>query len=292
MRVTCIYQGRESVHEFNRQEIIIGRANPTAPPDLDLMPDGTVSRTQARLSIEDGHYWIEDLNTKFGTFVNGVLIDSPRRLNPGDVIQVGETVLHVEVPSAPAGSVLRIPDSTPEETIAATLEAENHSLREVALSETNSREQLALLLELPLLFGVPNRVEDLLLVVLQRTLQMIPGAERGVVLLQDGESLKPVARVPGDEAAFSATLARRTLREGRGFIWRKLIDGVPSRTVRELKIKTGIYVPLLWQGKIWGVLCVDNPRRDGVFTENDLRLLLAVGQYAAQALAHRTAETG
>src|SRR5438093_11708461 len=108
-------------------------------------------------------------------------------------------------------------------------------------------------------------------------MKVMPGAERGAVLLCDGDDLKLMAHVPSGEPAVSETLARRVLREGRGFIWRRLVDGVPSHTVRELGIRTGMYVPLLWEGKIWGVICVDNPRRDGVFTEDDLRLLLTVG---------------
>jgi sigma-B regulation protein RsbU (phosphoserine phosphatase) len=286
MRIKCIHEGRTTVHEFSQTDILIGRANPTAPPDLDLSPDDTVSRSQARLWIEEGRCWIEDLNTKYGTFVNGVLIDYRRRLNPGDVICVGETDLRVEVPEAPAAA----PEpavARPEEQVQSAINAEDFPVSAIALSKTNSRERLALLLELPLLFGALTRVEDLLQLVLQRTLQVIRGAERGTVLLERDGALAPVAHLPSEFAAFSTTLAQRAVREGRGFIWRKLVDGIPSQTVRDLNMKTGMYVPLVWQGKIYGVLCVDNPRRDSVFTEDDLRLLFTVGQYAAMALANQ-----
>jgi pSer/pThr/pTyr-binding forkhead associated (FHA) protein len=40
--------------------------------------------------------WVQDLGSTNGTLVNGVRIDGPRRLEPGDVVRVGETDLRFE----------------------------------------------------------------------------------------------------------------------------------------------------------------------------------------------------
>lgn len=289
MRVTCVHKGRESVSEFTKPEIIIGRANAVAPPDLDLMPDITVSRTQARLWMENSVCWIEDLNSRFGTFLNGVRLEHRRALKPGDVVVAGETTIRVDVPALPPGVAAQaVETETTRAKIETAVNAEDSSLAAVAEAGSISRRRLALLLELPLLFGEINCAEDLLQLVIRRTIEVIPGAERGVVLLRGGEELKVMAHHPANETAYSATLARRAMSEGRGFIWRKHNDETPSPTARDLGIMTGMYVPMLWQGRTLGVICVDNPHRDCIFTEHDLQLLFTVARYAAMAHSYQT----
>jgi pSer/pThr/pTyr-binding forkhead associated (FHA) protein len=40
--------------------------------------------------------WVQDVGSTNGTFVNGMKLDGPRKLTPGDVIRVGETDLRFE----------------------------------------------------------------------------------------------------------------------------------------------------------------------------------------------------
>jgi adenylate cyclase len=47
--------------------------------------------------------------------------------------------------------------------------------------------------------------------------------------------------------------------------------------------KAGMYVPLIWKGRVIGVACVDNSDGGTLFTSDDLRLMLAVAHYAAMA---------
>ena len=75
-------------------ELLIGRAAPD--DDGRLGDDPELSRRHARVSRgADGQLTIEDLGSANGTFVNDERIDAPRRLELGDVVKVGRTVLHV-----------------------------------------------------------------------------------------------------------------------------------------------------------------------------------------------------
>ncbi len=58
--------------------------------------DLEISRTHARVVQRGGYYWIEDMGSSNGTFVNGLRIFSPQVLRPGDQIRLGRTVLQVE----------------------------------------------------------------------------------------------------------------------------------------------------------------------------------------------------
>jgi diguanylate cyclase (GGDEF)-like protein len=70
--------------------LVIGRA-PNA--ELRLEDDG-ISRSHARIRSETGRAWVEDLQSRNGTFVNGDRISAVVELKDGDKIQVGRgTVL-------------------------------------------------------------------------------------------------------------------------------------------------------------------------------------------------------
>jgi hypothetical protein len=63
---------------------------------IDLV-DPRVSRRHARITKTDDGIVIEDLGSTNGTSVNGSAIEATRALAPGDLIEVGDTQLRVEV---------------------------------------------------------------------------------------------------------------------------------------------------------------------------------------------------
>ena len=75
-------------------------------PDNDLaLSDALVSRQHASVVFEDGAYWIEDRESRNGTWVNDEEVAGRRSLAPGDEIRVGRTqvlfLLDTPVPPAP-----------------------------------------------------------------------------------------------------------------------------------------------------------------------------------------------
>jgi adenylate cyclase len=57
--------------------------------------------------------------------------------------------------------------------------------------------------------------------------------------------------------------------------------------MRDFQMVCGMYAPLQWRDQVLGVLCVDSPVATDTFGEDDLRFLIAVGQYAGLALAEQ-----
>ena len=85
-----ISEGKEAGREFefDQDSVVIGR---TAECDVILYEAG-VSRKHARILIEGGGIWIEDLGSSNGTRVNGETISQKQSLKDGDSISMGPVV--------------------------------------------------------------------------------------------------------------------------------------------------------------------------------------------------------
>jgi pSer/pThr/pTyr-binding forkhead associated (FHA) protein len=70
---------------------VIGRA-----PECELRLDDTyISQQHARLFGRNGAWYVEDLGSTNGTFVNEQKLAAPAMVQPGDKIRVGTTVLEL-----------------------------------------------------------------------------------------------------------------------------------------------------------------------------------------------------
>jgi len=73
----------------------IGRSNNSVEQDIDLTPldqNSVVSRNHAVIFIKEGNYWINDLGSKNGTFINDQeIIGQPVALRTNDVLHFGST---------------------------------------------------------------------------------------------------------------------------------------------------------------------------------------------------------
>jgi hypothetical protein len=73
---------------IDKDLIYIGRS-----PECDyVIDDRQVSRKHAIIKKTEKGYTIEDLDSKNGTFLNGIAVDSPMVLQDGDIIQVALAV--------------------------------------------------------------------------------------------------------------------------------------------------------------------------------------------------------
>jgi hypothetical protein len=64
--------------------------------DLVLAGDDFASARHARIEARGDGVWVQDLESTNGTYVNGARVAGAQRLDPGDVLRVGETDLRVE----------------------------------------------------------------------------------------------------------------------------------------------------------------------------------------------------
>nr|WP_255549395.1 FHA domain-containing protein [Corynebacterium sp. TAE3-ERU12] len=76
----------------NQREITIGRADDSA----FVLDDDYASARHARLIPHDNEWFLEDLDSRNGTFLNGQRVDSPEKLETGMEIRIGRTTLRLQ----------------------------------------------------------------------------------------------------------------------------------------------------------------------------------------------------
>ncbi|HTW85483.1 MAG TPA: FHA domain-containing protein [Candidatus Sulfotelmatobacter sp.] len=88
IELTVAHAGTIKTYRFGRR-ILVGRS-----PSADLcLADPRVSRLHARIEMRDDGVYGEDLGSRNGTFVNGVAMTEPRRLEVDDELTVGPAAL-------------------------------------------------------------------------------------------------------------------------------------------------------------------------------------------------------
>ena len=99
LRIKASYEGQDLDRIFYRSSLVVGRSGgSSSQPDFDLAPDNKVSRQHARIWVENGSCWIEDLASKFGTRVDGKDIrgSGKVRLELTSRVLIGGTTVEVE----------------------------------------------------------------------------------------------------------------------------------------------------------------------------------------------------
>ena len=318
-----------SRYELDGNTVGVGRGVQNAV----RLHDTEVSRSHARLEQSDGRWKLTDLNSSNGTFVNGQPIRS-RELRSGDQIQFGRTVMlySVEAPAevAPLArdqvSLVGENDPAGRSSIvsaqAVAAPQEGLALGEPPVGGSVPADRAApasrpapvdervsqTVANLQLLYRITeetvrptNSLEELLRRILALVLEVC-GADRGCILLQDGETgeLTPVAirfrrdldtsgRMPIPRSIVDYVLSSR---QGvRTSDARKETRFTPGESVFQAGVREAICVPMQGRYELLGALYVDitttgeqvviSGGRSQRFSEDLLRLMVAIGRQAA-----------
>ena len=182
-------------------------------------------------------------------------------------------------PATPASATADTPKASATGEVA---KAADSSVPATA-SELKIRGQLARLFEVPFEFTAGLSIEDMLKRVLERVIELTPGAKHGAILLLDAGTgkLSVKASCPEGEVVVAESLARRVMEEGHGFILERNLEDGNEPNPNLVRVESGMYAPLVTKEKPLGAIYVDDPERSEPYGEDDMQFLLAVSHYVA-----------
>ena len=262
------------------------------------MKDGYVSGSHLKIVEKGDRYFVEDMGTTNGTFVNG------HPIPPGVEVEVEEGVpitigmSLICLGKACLDHVMPFVDAIFESENLAEV-VERYQERDRPMTQRNTMELIynvsTVLRESVTLSEIMEKILDSILNLLQRM-------DRGLILLRDTKTGKIIQTVSkskrgGEGVAhrYSRTMVERVLREGKAF---KIINiqgedaDRLSESMEIMKIKSALCVPLICRSQVRGVIYLDSFAEPYGFRNEDLSLLTALGSSAAVAIENALMYSG
>src|SRR5262249_46805190 len=241
------------------------------------------SREHAMIRRISGKFYIEDLKSRNGTFVNNQEVSARTLLKDNDRIKICDNLFtFCENSRPPLPDDLRRADPEPvEDEASSTVEATlNQSSKQVL--ETQPAEKLAFLLNISAELNQTLSLEKLLPKIVESLFQVFKQADRAFVILGEEGSDKLVpkvvkTRLAHDESAarFSRRIVQRCLTDAQALLSEDATRDPRfdlSQSIADFKILSVMVAPLIERttGKAFGVVQLDTQNRHNKFTQEDM----------------------
>ncbi|MFM8734902.1 MAG: SpoIIE family protein phosphatase [Pirellulales bacterium] len=280
--------------------ILVGR-HPACGVVLDAAP---VSRQHAAIEVEVDTAFVEDLQSRNGTLVNGLPLVGRQRLDDGDEISIcGQRLVYrTTARRRPGTATSSPPDSDVVDDVlmgdsSAAVIVSQRELPAAAADAVGPEAEVRLraVLGLNRALGGSLTLDDVLPRLLDGLLQIFPQADRGIVMLADPTSRRLVLRARRVKESAAAGPQRvslsliNTVAETR----RAILSADAANDSRfsatesivDCLIRSVMCVPVVrGDGGLLGVVQVDSRDISHGFTEADLDVLAGLAGQASQAV--------
>ncbi|HPF40883.1 MAG TPA: ATP-binding protein [Phycisphaerae bacterium] len=302
MPTLMVLQGPDKGQRFrvrnDHDVILVGRASEATP-----LTDYTVSRRHAELKRSGRSWMLDDLRSANGTYLNEKRLERPTRLKDGDKIRMGATILvwdgsegETRVSGATLSADLVDLDigGAAGSSIIGTVGTGDDSMilaSPAAAEAVRSWRVISALLDA---VGAALTPKQLTQRVLDLVFEEAP-ADRGVILLLDEKSGKfeteAVRAVDEKEDRVRAgrNIIEHVVQKKEGVLCSNAMSDSrfnrPDDTsIKAIGLSSVICVPMIAHERVIGVLYVDCAMAKHIYTEEQLRLVAAIGQMAGVAI--------
>jgi serine phosphatase RsbU (regulator of sigma subunit) len=266
-------------------------------PDCDIVIAATsVSREHAQIVRVQNRYYIEDKQSRNGTYINNQAITTRTPLQHNDKIRICDfQAAFVDPPAPDLPPVVEeyTAEEAPEST--STVEAMLSNSSSNLLLETQPAEKLRHLLEISSNLSKTLNLDALMPQIVDSLFHLFRQADRCFVIQAEEGTNRLLPRVvrtrrPHEEtnARPSKTIVRKCLETAQAFLSDDASrdDRIQlSQSVVDFRIRSVMCVPLCApDGKAFGVIQLDTQDRGKKFTQEDLKLLWGVANQAAVAM--------
>jgi putative nucleotidyltransferase with HDIG domain len=269
-----------------------------------VLDDASVSRRHAEVRAAETGWWVRDLESTNGTYVNGVRLGSgERQLHTRDIVQFGKVAMMVELPepdqTPPTPRLVNNPaaDSASEIVVEAEASSSWQEGFERLLVDRNHSprpgDQLMALLRAGHHLVSIESEQELLHSILNDAVHVLD-AQRGAIVLAEGPDnelkLKALATGRGENTSrfhFSKALAKRSFSQGKSILCSSVeedeeLSGAVS--IADGAMASVLCVLLRTPRKHLGVIHLDRSYWQKTFTEDDLHLADALAAHVSAGI--------
>lgn len=299
MLILTVIQGPDKGRRFelpDDEPQIIGRSSEALP-----LLDQTISRRHAELTPDEGKWYINDQKSANGTFVNGHRVTRPRLLQPGDQVRTGLTLFVYgsnAIPARKTDSIRLFRPNEMDANVESTASSDESMIMAVAEPSEAALVQLKVIYEMTQLIGSVVEEEDLLKGIMDLIFDYFQ-ADRGFILLDDKVSRHPVPAVvrhrdvtkdqDPESIPVSRTIVQHVMDKGEGVLASNAMTDsrfASGDSVQGLGIHSALCVPIKYKDRMFGVIHIDSQIANYTFTDDQLRLLTAIGVHTGLAMAN------
>ena len=283
--------------EIGGERAVIGRSADCDVP-LDL---AAVSRRHASVLLDGGRFYVEDLESRNGTYLNDERVMHRTPLRDGDQLSICGQMLRFFSTASGLGDSGSLADLIDDDTttvqrasVMATLDVGGGGSASWRLS-AKPEVKLAALLEISYSLSQTLSVDAILPKLLDSLFKIFVQADRGFVVMRpkaDGP-LVPVAvksRREGDDQRMriSRTIVEEAVQSRKAILSTDASSDERfgmAQSIADFSIRSMICAPMISTGgEPLGVIQIDTLNQKSRFTDEDLEVLAGVASQAAQAL--------
>lgn len=283
-------------HALDGESFVIGRSSKA---DLTV-PDRSMSRLHARLFVQDGAWFIEDLGSRNGTLLGGRPVEQPTRIGHGAMMQVGSTSITLREATRPVSGGARgeVPshDSHTIFRSAAELLQEPQEIRTdsaIPSGEALRRyaDRLRLLTEVNQALDRVMSLGDLLDLILDRAFAHFAPEDAAIYLRNQRQGYDCAASRSighGDSGILFSTSLMEQVVEGRQAAL--VLDAQTDDRFNEAMslldagVRSLVAAPLLDPDGALGLIVLGSRLTLRQFTEEDMELLASLASVAAMRI--------
>jgi signal transduction histidine kinase len=264
--------------------------------------DKSVSRNHARILLQNGHYYIQDMESANGTYVNGARIGQYMQLKHGDHIRTGKTVMvfsedqPIELPpdETEFGDLIDIDEqgNLVDSSIMAAIPSDRESLL-APTDPTQANKHLRVLYELMNTIGSIYNVDQMLHKVMELIFREL-NVDRGFILMRNESTGKfdPVVvkyrkMNQGGRISTSNTIIKHILSKREAVLCTNAMADKrfnKGDSIQGYGLRSVICSPIIARDKILGIIHIDCSMSSSAYSQEQLRLLGAIGYQTGLAI--------
>ena len=290
-----LMDGKAEIQSFDllKNTLTIGRSSDNDIP----MTDEYVSRRHLKITKRGDSYFIVDLGSRNGTFVNGKQIPKGREYEVKEGVPVIVGMSLVCLGKACLEHVMPFVDSLYD--LDELNQISGFSMKDRPLTAQKNMETIYNVAQL---LRNSLSLEEIMENILNQVFRLLPRVDRGFIILADSKTGRITqafhrSKRAGREtsSSYSRSIVKRVLRDRKAI---SMLDTFSedevdlSESIKVMRIRSLLCVPLVSNAKIRGVMYFDSIREPQGFRKEDLSLLTALSSPAAIAIENALLTSG